>query len=69
MSTVVRRHINLQIRNVCRKVGMQVAKEINLQQVISKLAKIGVSATLTKSRLEMLKVLAPPKQHPPIQSH
>lgn len=37
---------------------------MDLKKVISNLAKLGVSATKTKSRLEMLKVLAPPVQNP-----
>ena len=45
------------------------AKEVDLKRIISNLAKLGVSATLTKSRLEMLKALAPPAQDPQIQSH
>lgn len=43
-------------------------KEIDLKKIISNLAKLGVSATVTKSRLEMLKVLVPPVQDPQIQS-
>ena len=45
------------------------ANEIDLKKIISNLAKLGVSATITKSRLEMLKVLVPPLQDPQIQSH
>lgn len=44
-------------------------KEIDLKKIISNLAKLGVSATMTKSRLEMLKVLVPPVQDPQIQSN
>lgn len=44
------------------------AKEIDLKKIISNLAKLGVSATMTKSRLEMLKSLVPPVQDPQIQS-
>lgn len=44
------------------------AKEVDLRSIISNLAKLGVSATMTKSRLEMLKALAPPAQDPQIQS-
>ena len=44
------------------------AKEVDLKTIISNLAKLGVSATMTKSRLEMLKALAPPAQAPQIQS-
>ncbi len=45
------------------------AKEMNMKKIISNLAKLGVSASMTKSRLEMLKVLAPPTQDPQIQSN
>lgn len=44
------------------------AKDIDLKKIISNLAKLGVSATLTKSRLDMLKALAPPAQDPQVQS-
>lgn len=44
-------------------------KEMDIKKIISNLAKLGVSATLTKSRLEMLKVLVPPVQDPQIQSN
>jgi hypothetical protein len=44
------------------------AKEVDLKKIISNLAKLGVSATMTKSRLEMLKALAPPAQDPQPQS-
>lgn len=45
------------------------ANEIDLKKIISNLAKLGVSATMTKSRLDMLKALVPPVQDPQIQSH
>ena len=52
-----------------RKVEVEkMAKEVDLKTIISNLAKLGVSATMTKSRLEMLKALAPPAQDPQIQS-
>ena len=52
-----------------RKVEVEkMAKEVDLKKIISNLAKLGVSATMTKSRLEMLKALAPPAQDPQIQS-
>ena len=52
-----------------RKVGVEkMAKEVDLKSIISNLAKLGVSATMTKSRLEMLKALAPPAQGPQVQS-
>lgn len=52
-----------------RKVEVEkMAKEVDLKTIISNLAKLGVSATMTKSRLEMLKALAPLAQAPQIQS-
>lgn len=45
------------------------AKELDLKKIISDLAKLGVSATVTKSRLEMLKVLVPPVQEPQTNSN
>lgn len=52
-----------------RKVEVEkMAKEVDLKTIISNLAKLGVSATITKSRLEMLKALAPLAQAPQIQS-
>ncbi len=45
----------------------KMAKEVELKKIISNLTKLGVSATMTKSRLDMLKALAPPAQHPQIQ--
>lgn len=52
-----------------RKVEVEkMAKEMDLKKIISNLAKLGVSATMTKSRLEMLKALAPPVHDPQIQS-
>lgn len=36
------------------------SKEGDLKKIISKLSKLGVTATVTKSRLEILKVLTPP---------
>jgi len=60
-------YTNTSITN--RKVGVEkMAKEVDLRSIISNLAKLGVSATMTKSRLEMLKALAPPAQDPQIQS-
>ena len=53
-----------------RKVEVEkMAKEkVDLKKIISNLAKLGVSATATKSRVEMLKALAPPTKDPQIQS-
>lgn len=41
-------------------------KELDLKSVVKNLSKLGVDATITKSRLEILKVLTPPAQNPPI---
>lgn len=38
-------------------------KEIDLKQLVKNLSQIGVNATVTKSRLEILKVLTPPVQN------
>ena len=53
-----------------RKVEVEkMAKEkVDLKKIITNLAKLGVSATATKSRMEMLKALAPPSNDPQIQS-
>lgn len=48
--------------------GGKMAQEMDLKKIISNLSKLGVSATKTKSRLEMLKVLVPPVQDPQVQS-
>ncbi|MCT6925515.1 MULTISPECIES: Lmo0850 family protein [Bacillales] len=40
------------------------AKEIDLKKIVSNLSKLGVNATITKSRIELLKVLTPPRQSP-----
>lgn len=42
-------------------------REVDVTKIISNLSKIGVKATATKSRLELLKALAPPKHKP--QTH
>lgn len=42
-------------------------REVDVTKIISNLSKIGVKATATKSRLELLKALAPPKNKP--QTH
>lgn len=39
-------------------------KEIDLKTIVKNLSKLGVTATVTKSRLELLKVLTPPTQTP-----
>jgi hypothetical protein len=39
------------------------AKE-DLKRIVSNLSKLGVTVTMTKSRLELLKALAPPAQTP-----
>lgn len=40
------------------------AKEVDLKSIALKLSKLGVTVTMTKSRLELLKALAPPTQTP-----
>lgn len=45
------------------------AKEMDLKMIISNLAKLGVPATLTKSRLDMIKASTPAVQAPSAQSH
>ncbi|MDF2065288.1 MULTISPECIES: Lmo0850 family protein [Bacillaceae] len=40
------------------------AKEVDLKKIVSNLSKLGVTVTMTKSRLDMLKALAPPAQSP-----
>ncbi|WP_019414598.1 Lmo0850 family protein [Paenisporosarcina sp. TG20] len=42
-------------------------KEVDLRKTVSNLSKLGVTVTLTKSRLEMLKALALPGQTPQSQ--
>lgn len=37
-------------------------KEVDLKKIVEKLSKSGVTVTVTKSRLELLKVLTPPPQ-------
>lgn len=36
------------------------AKEMDLKKIVSNLTKLGVNATITKPRIELLKVLTPP---------
>lgn len=43
-------------------------REVDVTKIISNLSKIGVKATATKSRLELLKALAPPKSTTQIQN-
>ena len=43
-------------------------KEVDLKKIAKNLSKSGVTATVTKSRLELLKVLAPPTQLPQIHT-
>lgn len=38
-------------------------RDIDLKKVVKNLSKMGVNATITKSRLELLKVLTPPAQN------
>ena len=44
------------------------AKEIDLKRIVTNLSKLGVTATVTKSRIELLKVLTPPTQTPQTQN-
>lgn len=44
------------------------AKEIDLKKIVTNLSKLGVNATVTKSRIELLKVLTPPTQTPQAQN-
>ncbi|WP_172954408.1 Lmo0850 family protein [Solibacillus sp. R5-41] len=44
------------------------AKEIDLKRIVTNLSKLGVTATVTKSRNEFLKVLTPPTQTPQTQN-
>ncbi|MFJ8237710.1 Lmo0850 family protein [Ureibacillus sp. NPDC094379] len=37
-------------------------KEVDLKNIVKNLSKLGVTASVTKSRLELLKVLTPPTQ-------
>ena len=39
-------------------------KKIDLKQIVKNLSKAGVTVTVTKSRVELLKVLTPPTQTP-----
>ncbi|WP_169786388.1 Lmo0850 family protein [Viridibacillus arvi] len=43
-------------------------REVDLTKIVSNLSKLGVKATTTKSRLELLKAIAPPKQSPQAQN-
>ncbi|MBQ0140770.1 MAG: hypothetical protein KBT36_15965 [Kurthia sp.] len=43
-------------------------REVDVTKIISNLSKIGVKATATKSRLELLKALAPPKSKTQVQN-
>lgn len=43
-------------------------REVDVSKIITNLSKIGVKATATKSRLELLKALAPPKSNPQTQN-
>ncbi len=46
----------------------RMTKEVDLKKIVSNLSKLGVQATVTKSRLELLKVLTPPTQTPQVQA-
>lgn len=43
-------------------------KEVDLKKIVSNLSKLGVTVTMTKSRLDLLKALAPPTQSPHAQN-
>lgn len=43
-------------------------REVDVTKIISNLSKIGVKATATKSRLELLKTLASPKSNTQAQN-
>lgn len=52
-----------------RKVEVaRMAKEVDVKKIVSNLSKLGVPVTMTKSRVEMLKTLAPPAQNAHTQS-
>ncbi|MFC4410531.1 Lmo0850 family protein [Chungangia koreensis] len=44
------------------------AKEVDVKKIVTNLSKLGVPVTMTKSRVEMLKALAPPAQNAHTQS-
>ncbi len=41
------------------------AKDLELKNIVKGLSQLGVKATVTKSRLELLKVLSPPPMQTP----
>lgn len=47
---------------------LSMKREVDVTKIISNLSKIGVKATVTKSRLELLKALAPPKSKTQVQN-
>ena len=62
---------NIKIRYIITKESLrckEMAKEIDLKRIVTNLSKIGVTATVTKSRLELLKVLTSPTQTPQTQN-
>ncbi|WP_397536370.1 Lmo0850 family protein [Rummeliibacillus pycnus] len=44
------------------------SRDVDVTKIIANLSKLGVKATTTKSRLELLKALAPPKSAPQTQT-
>ncbi len=44
------------------------SRNVDVTKIIANLSKLGVKATTTKSRLELLKALAPPKSSPQTQN-
>lgn len=52
-----------------RKVEVEfMTKKVDLKKLVANLSKLGVTAKMTKSRLELLKVLTPPTQTPQAQN-
>lgn len=59
--------IRIRIRFIYNKKvrgGLKLKKQSDLKRIIANLSKLGVSATVTKSRVELLKVLTPPVSTP-----
>lgn len=46
------------------EVAKAVKKQNDLKTIVANLKEVGVKATITKSRVELLKVLTPPAQAP-----
>ncbi len=54
------------VTNNEERLGGSMTKEVNLKKIVKNLSKLGVTASVTKSRLEILKVLTPPTQTPQV---